>query len=165
MPTLIAIYPLSIGKKAEIQTADCNRYTAYIVQNVHALYSLAIVIFAVLASPWFLYQAIRYRKYIRSLAQRLGALPVSLNLDGDESIWIHAVSVGEAMTVRSLLPALRELYPGLKIFVSTTTMTGYQIARTRLPNVDAVFFLPFDLGPFVTRTLRIVKPRLFIMME
>ena len=26
----------------------------------------------------------------------LGVLPVSLNLDGDASIWIHAVSVGEA---------------------------------------------------------------------
>lgn len=132
---------------------------------MHALYSLAIVVFAVLLSPWFLYQAIRYRKYVTSLAQRLGALPVSLNLDGDESIWIHAVSVGEAMTVRSLLPTLRELYPGLRIFVSTTTLTGQQIARTRLPNVDAVFYLPFDLAPFVNRTLRVVKPRLFIMME
>jgi 3-deoxy-D-manno-octulosonic-acid transferase len=148
-----------------MQTRDCNRYTAYIVLVVHVLYSLAIVVFAVLASPWFLYQAIRYRKYVGSLTQRLGALPVSLNLDGDESIWIHAVSVGEAMTVRALLPALRELYPGLKIFVSTTTLTGQQIARTRLPNVDAVFYLPFDLGIFVTRTLRIVKPRIFIMME
>ncbi|TAK11896.1 MAG: 3-deoxy-D-manno-octulosonic acid transferase, partial [Acidobacteria bacterium] len=29
----------------------------------------------------------------------------------------------------------------------------------------AVFYLPFDLPPFVHRTLRIVKPRIFIMME
>ena len=132
---------------------------------VHVLYSLAILVFALLASPWFLYQAIRYRKYVSSLTQRLGVLPVSLNLDGDESIWIHAVSVGEALVARSLLPGLREQYPGLKIFVSTTTLTGQLIARTRLPNVDAVFYLPFDLPPFVNRTLKIVKPRLFIMME
>lgn len=135
------------------------------MEVVHALYSLAIVVFALLASPWFLYQAIRYRKYISSLTQRLGVLPVSFNLDGDESIWIHAVSVGEALVARSLLPALREQYPGLKIFVSTTTLTGQQIARTRLPNVDGVFYFPFDLQPIVNRTLRIVKPRLFIMME
>ena len=107
---------------------------------MHVLYSLAILVFAVVASPWFLYQAIRYQKYIGSLMQRFGVLPVSLNLDGDESIWIHAVSVGEALVARSLLPALREQYPGLKIFVSTTTLTGQQIARTRLSNVDAVFF-------------------------
>jgi 3-deoxy-D-manno-octulosonic-acid transferase len=129
------------------------------------LYTLAILLFAALLAPWFLYQAIRYRKYIGSLAQRMGRLPVSFNLDGDDSIWIHAVSVGEALTVRSLLPGLRERYPGLKIFVSTTTLTGQQIARTRLPHVDAVFFFPFDLPPFVNRTLRLVRPRLFIMME
>ena len=132
---------------------------------MHALYTLAIVVLAVVLSPWFLYQAIRYRKYIGSLAQRMGYLPVSFNLDGDESIWIHAVSVGEALTARALLADLRERYPGLKIFLSTTTLTGQQIARSRFQDVDAVFFLPFDLPPFVNRTLRLVKPRLFIMME
>ena len=80
-------------------------------------------------SPYLLYQAVRYRKYIVSLPQRLGYLPVSFNLDGDESIWIHAVSVGEVLTARALLPQLRERYPRLRIFLSTTTMTGQQIAR------------------------------------
>ena len=132
---------------------------------MHALYSVAIVVLALVLSPWFVYQAIRYRKYIGSLAQRMGYLPVSFNLDGDESIWIHAVSVGEALTARALLADLRERYPNLKLFLSTTTLTGQQIARTRLQGVDAVFFLPFDLPPFVNRTLRLVRPRLFIMME
>lgn len=132
---------------------------------MHVLYTLAIIVLAVALSPWFLYQAVRYRKYIGSLAQRMGYLPVSFNLDADESIWIHAVSVGEALTARALLADLRERYPGLRIFLSTTTLTGQQIARTRLRDVDAVFFFPFDLPPFVNRTLRLVRPRLFIMME
>jgi 3-deoxy-D-manno-octulosonic-acid transferase len=132
---------------------------------VHAVYTFAIVILALLLAPWFAWQAIRYRKYIANLAQRMGYLPVSFNLDGDESIWIHAVSVGEALTARALIAELRERYPGLKIFLSTTTLTGQQVARTRLQHLDAVFFFPFDLPPFVNRTLRLVKPRLFIMME
>jgi len=132
---------------------------------VHALYTLAIIVLAAVLSPWFLYQAIRYRKYVGSLAQRMGYLPVSFNLDGDESIWIHAVSVGEALTARALVPDLRERYPTLRIFLSTTTLTGQQVARSRFQDVDAIFFLPFDLPPFVNRTLRLVKPRLFIMME
>src|SRR5436190_14538448 len=114
---------------------------------MYSVYSLLILIFGVIASPWFAYQAIRYRKYIGSLSQRMGYLPVSFNLDGDESIWIHAVSVGEALTARALIPDLRDRYPGLRISLSTTTLTGQQIA-TRL-NVDAVFFFPFDLPPFV----------------
>jgi len=132
---------------------------------VHALYTLAVVVLAVILSPWFAYQAIRYRKYIGSLAQRMGYLPVSFNLDGDESIWIHAVSVGEALTARALIADLRERYPALRIFLSTTTLTGQQIARERFQDLDAIFFFPFDLPPFVNRTLRLVRPRLFIMME
>jgi 3-deoxy-D-manno-octulosonic-acid transferase len=132
---------------------------------VHALYSLVIVLLAVVGSPWFLYQAIRYRKYVGSAAQRMGRLPVSFNLDADEAIWIHAVSVGEALTARALIADLRERYPGLRLFLSTTTRTGQQVARTRLQDLDAIFFLPFDLPLFVNRTLRLVRPRLFIMME
>jgi 3-deoxy-D-manno-octulosonic-acid transferase len=132
---------------------------------VYALYSLAIVVLAVVLSPWFLYQALRHGKYVGSLGQRLGVLPVTFNLDGEPSIWIHAVSVGEALTARALLPDLRRQYPNLKIFLSTTTMTGQQIARERLAEVDAVFFFPFDLSFFVKRTMRLVRPRLFIMME
>ena len=132
---------------------------------MHAAYTIVILVLAVVLSPWFVYQAIRYRKYIGSLAQRMGYLPVSFNLDGDDSIWIHAVSVGEALTARALVAELKERYPGLRIFLSTTTLTGQQIARTRLQDVDAVFFFPFDWPPFVNRTLKLVRPRLFIMME
>jgi 3-deoxy-D-manno-octulosonic-acid transferase len=132
---------------------------------VHVFYTLAIVLLALVLSPWFAYQAVRYRKYIGSLAERMGYLPVSFNLDGDESIWIHAVSVGEALTARALIADLKARYPGLRLFLSTTTLTGQQVARTRLQGVDAVFFFPFDLPPFVQRTLRLVRPRLFIMME
>ncbi len=132
---------------------------------MHAVYTLAVLVLAVLLSPWFLYQAVVYRKYVGNFAQRMGRLPVSFNLDGDESIWIHAVSVGEALTARALIADLREQYPALRLFLSTTTLTGQQIARTGIQGVDAVFFFPFDIPFIVNRTLRLVKPRLFIMME
>ncbi len=132
---------------------------------MYAIYSVLTVAFFMVVSPYLLYQAVRYRKYIASLPQRMGYLPVSFNLDGDESIWIHAVSVGEVLTVRALLPELRERYPRLRLFISTTTMAGQQVAKTNLPYVDEVFYFPFDLGFIVNRTLRLVRPRLFVMME
>ena len=132
---------------------------------MYVLYSLLIVAFFVVMSPYLIYQAVRYRKYVRSLPQRLGILPVSFNVDGEKSIWIHAVSVGEVLTARALLPELRERYPGLRIFLSTTTMSGQQIARNNLQYVDEVFYFPFDFTVIVNRTLRLVKPKLFIMME
>jgi 3-deoxy-D-manno-octulosonic-acid transferase len=132
---------------------------------MYFLYSVLIVVFFIVTSPYLLYQAVRYRKYVTSLRQRLGTLPVSFNLDADESIWIHAVSVGEVLTARALLQELRERYPRLRIFLSTTTITGHQVARNNLQYIDEVFYFPFDFGFIVKRTLRLVKPRLFIMME
>ena len=133
--------------------------------HMYAVYSVLIVLFFAVMSPYLVYQAIRYRKYVTSLPQRLGILPVSFNLDGDESIWIHAVSVGEVLTARALLPQLRQRYPKLRIFLSTTTITGHQVARNNLQYVDEVFYFPFDFGFIVRRTVRLVRPRLFIMME
>ena len=132
---------------------------------MYALYSVLIVTFFLVMSPYLAWQALRYRKYIGSLRQRLGYLPISFNLDGEQSIWIHAVSVGEVLTARALLPQLRERYPRYRLFLSTTTMTGQQIARNSLNYVDEVFYFPFDLGFIVNRTLRLVKPKMFIMME
>ena len=132
---------------------------------MYALYSVLIVTFFLVMSPYLAWQALRYRKYIGSLRQRLGYLPISFNLDGEASIWIHAVSVGEVLTARALLPQLRERYPRYRLFLSTTTMTGQQVARTSLQYVDEIFYFPFDLRFVVNRTLRLVKPKMFIMME
>jgi 3-deoxy-D-manno-octulosonic-acid transferase len=132
---------------------------------MYFLYSCLSLALFVLVSPYFVYQALRYNKYVGSLGQRLGFLPVSFNLDGDRSIWIHAVSVGEVLTARALVADLKARHPALRLFVSTTTMTGQRVARTNLQGVDAVFFFPFDFGFIVHRTLRLVRPRLFIMME
>jgi 3-deoxy-D-manno-octulosonic-acid transferase len=132
---------------------------------MYLLYSLLTVVGFILVSPYFLYQVIRYKKYVGSLRQRLGQLPIAMNVDGEESIWIHAVSVGEALTTRALVSDLKARYPRLRLFLSTTTIAGYEVARRNLPQVDAVFYFPFDWAFIVRRTLNIVKPRVFLMME
>jgi 3-deoxy-D-manno-octulosonic-acid transferase len=132
---------------------------------MYLLYSLLTFAVFVVVSPYFLYQAIRYRKYVGSLRQRLGYLPIDLNIDGDESIWIHAVSVGEALTARALVADLRARYPRLRLYLSTTTIAGQQVAKKSLTQLDGIFYFPFDWAFIVRRTLGIVKPRVFIMME
>jgi 3-deoxy-D-manno-octulosonic-acid transferase len=132
---------------------------------MYFIYSVLVLAFFVVVSPWFFYQAIRYKKYVASLGQRMGYLPVSFNMDAEQSIWIHAVSVGEVLTARPLIRDLRARYPRLRIFLSTTTLAGQQLARRNASDADAVFYFPFDLNLFVRRTLNLVRPRLFIMME
>src|SRR6185295_3250937 len=132
---------------------------------MYVAYSLLTLAVFIVVSPYFLYQAIRYKKYIGSLRQRLGFLPISFNFDGEASIWIHAVSVGEVLTARALAADLKERYPRLRLFLSTTTIAGQQVARRNVQHVDGVFYFPFDWAFIVRRTLNLVKPRLFIMME
>jgi len=131
---------------------------------MYLVYSLLTLVGFVVVSPYFLYQAIRYKKYIGSLRQRLGFLPLTFNIDGEESIWIHAVSVGETLTARALAADLKARYPHLRLFLSTTTIAGQQVAR-HMQHVDGVFYFPFDWTFIVRRTLALVKPRVFIMME
>src|SRR5437588_11220995 len=132
---------------------------------MYLVYSLLTLAIFVVVSPYFLYQGLRYKKYIGTLRQRFGFLPITFNIDAEESIWIHAVSVGEALTARALAGDLKARYPRLRLFVSTTTIAGQQVARRSLSNVDAVFYFPFDWTFIVRRTLRLVRPRIFVMME
>src|ERR1700694_4298106 len=132
---------------------------------MYLAYSLLTLAVFIVVSPYFVSQAIRYKKYIGSLRERLGYLPITFNIDAEESIWIHAVSVGEALTARALAADLKARYPRLRLFLSTTTIAGQEVARRSLSNVDAVFYFPFDWTFIVRRTLDLVRPRLFIMME
>src|SRR3954463_15879781 len=104
---------------------------------MYLAYSLLTLAGVILVSPYFVYQALRHGKYVGSLRQRLGYLPIAFNVDGEESIWIHAVSVGEALTARALFADLRAQYPRLRLYLSTTTIAGQQVAKQNLQHVDA----------------------------
>jgi 3-deoxy-D-manno-octulosonic-acid transferase len=131
---------------------------------VHALYSVVLVVGFVLGLPWFLWKGRASGKYLRTFRERMGRLPVYLNLDGDRSIWIHAVSVGEVLAARPLVPALRERFPGHRLFLSTTTLTGNEIAKS-VRGLDGLFFAPFDFPHAVRRALEVVNPSLLVLVE
>jgi 3-deoxy-D-manno-octulosonic-acid transferase len=135
---------------------------------VYFTYSLLMGLAALLLVPYWLVQGLRHGKYLSNLGQRLGfSFPGLEKLPAQRpgAMWIHAVSVGEALTARALASDLKTRYPRLRLFLSTTTIAGQQVARRSLQHVDAVFYFPFDWTFIVRRTLNLVKPRLFIMME
>jgi len=132
---------------------------------LHILYSLLLTVGFVLALPWFLWKGRATGKYLRTFRERMGRLPVYLNVDGDRSIWIHAVSVGEVLAARPLVPALRERLPGYRIFLSTTTMTGNAVAKKSIRGVDGLFYAPFDFPHPVRHALEVLNPSLVVLVE
>lgn len=148
------------------------------------LYSLALTLGFLLASPYWLLRMLTTGRYRAGLLGRLGRIPRELRagIAGKQVVWLHAVSVGEVLAatrlVRDLEHALNQ--PNTKpaaewvVVVSTTTATGQALAHQRFadptptnstPPPSRVFWYPLDFA-FVVRTcLRTLRPRLLILME
>jgi 3-deoxy-D-manno-octulosonic-acid transferase len=111
---------------------------------------------------------LRHGKYLSNLLERLGfSFPSLENLPEDRAgaIWIHAVSVGEALSSLTLARQLKEAYPQRPLIVSTTTMTGQALARERLPFADAIVYFPLDWAWCVRRALDAVRPAIVVILE
>jgi len=132
---------------------------------LYLAYSLGLALAFFLALPWFLWKGRATGKYLRTFRERMGRLPVYLNVDGDRSIWIHAVSVGEVLAARPLIAALKERFPAHRVFVSTTTMTGNAVARKSVRGTDGLFYAPFDWPGPVRKALDTLNPALLVLVE
>lgn len=131
----------------------------YLIYNILSLFLLV---------PALLYHLYRSLSRGRSPAflDRFGYIQQSeLDKIGSRPlIWLHAVSVGEAIASRPLLKALRSRYPEHAILVSTTTETGHAVAAN-FPEKDLCIYFPFDFLPAVRRSLDTIKPKIIIIME
>jgi len=130
------------------------------------IYSLALAAGMLVSLPYWLYQMVRHGKYRRGLAERWGRVPARLKLpQADEKvIWLHAVSVGEVLAVAGLVEELRGRLPQHRIFVSTTTETGQELARKRFGEAS-VFYFPMDFAFAIRPYLRALRPQMVIVAE
>ena len=132
---------------------------------MYLLYSLLLTIGFILLLPRFAFDALRTRKYITGLSQRLGNLPNFQSTDAP-LIWLHCVSVGETEAARPLVRALKQKFPHHRLVVSTTTVTGQGVAqRAFAKDAAAVFYFPIDWKWVVRRVLRTLDPSAFLIME
>jgi 3-deoxy-D-manno-octulosonic-acid transferase len=126
---------------------------------------LNIVYVAIIAvcSPLIAWQAIRTGKYREGYREKLlGLVP---RRDGDAlCIWIHAVSVGEVNLVAILLRELRISHPEWQFVVSTTSRTGYELARKKYADVT-VLYCPLDFSWAVRAAMRRVRPTVLVLAE
>ena len=115
-------------------------------------------------SPALLYRIAR-GKYRKGWGHKLGFVPEREALSPPEGrIWIHAVSVGEAVVAATLAEALLAQLNHHEIVVSTTTPTGQEVARRRFGE-DRAFYLPLDFSGPVRRAFRRTKPDVLVLME
>ena len=106
------------------------------------------------------------RAYWSHFSERLGFLPRSFTPTKPGSIWLHAVSVGEAASAVPLIRALRSGQPLVPIYLSTSTFAARNTAERHVsPFVDGIFYAPLDYVSCVRRTLRAIRPSLLVVLE
>ena len=132
---------------------------------MYFVYSALLLAGLMLSAPWWLLEMARHGKYRVGLRERLGNVPARLlEAASRDTIWIHAVSVGEVLAVSRIVEELKARLPGWRVVVSTTTDTGQKLARERFGESN-VFYFPLDL-PFAIRAyLQALRPRLLVLAE
>ncbi len=116
-----------------------------------------------LASPWFVWAALRKRKYREGYAAKfLGRVPHRVG--HRPCVWLHAVSAGEVNLLEPLIGRLRSDFPECECVLSTTTQTGFEIARKKYPELMA-FYCPLDFSWAVRAALQRIRPDVLILAE
>jgi 3-deoxy-D-manno-octulosonic-acid transferase len=134
---------------------------------MYLLYSVFLVTWGILLIPGLLYRAWRQRKYLPGLSQRLGRLPETLKSNGYPTIWFHACSVGETLSLQPLIESLRPQYPQARFVFSTITQTGQLIAARSFEAYGPgnTFYFPIDLASVIKRVLNWIRPALIVIVD
>lgn len=127
-------------------------------------YNVALLVALAATAPWWLWKMATTHKYRQGLWERLGRVPNRLRADGQPTIWLHAVSVGEVLAVSRLVDELEQALPSHRLLISTTTRTGQDLARKRF-GAERVFYFPLDLPWAVEWYLWTIRPRMLVLAE
>ena len=110
-----------------------------------------------------LWRAVRSPNYAKRWGERFGFVG---HPDSDkETIWLHAVSVGETLAAVTLIKALQEKYPGYRLMVTCMTPTGSERITAAFGGSVEHSYAPYDMPDAVARFLGRVRPKLLIIME
>jgi len=130
-------------------------------------YNLLLYFIFLLALPFFIWKLATVEKHRAGFLQRLGFYRGTQkpSKDAERPLWVHAVSVGEVLATVPFVQKVMNVAPSLPIVVSTITPTGQAVARKKIGTVQRILYFPFDF-PFTTRrSLRSVRPFLFVHTE
>lgn len=104
----------------------------------------------------------RNPQYRQRLSERFGHGPAP----GDgQTIWLHAVSVGETQAAIPLVRALQERYPDHRMLITTVTPTGAEHVQRTFGDSVLHNYLPYDLPGCLNRFLNRVNPAVLLVME
>ena len=136
----------------------------YSHEHMYSVYSLLLFLSLIFVIPLYFFKLKVLRKESLFLRERFG-LRMKLECLSEKSVWFHAVSVGEVLSLQSLILRLKERNPDLSIYFSSLTSSGLRIAKEKLEGVDRFLFVPLDFAVVVRKFLRSLRPTVLVLAE
>lgn len=128
------------------------------------IYTFLYFLFLIFYLPFF-YLRFKWKKKERlDLRERLALSLPQASVD-QPCLWIHAVSVGEVLSLQKLLDKLRQLHPSWRFILTSLTPAGIRLAREKLGSRAEVWPAPVDIPWCLNRFLRKIKPRVLALTE
>lgn len=131
------------------------------------VYNICLVAYWILQIPLLIYRLIFEEGFYDRLKQSAGVMPTPTleKIAYHNAIWVHAASVGEVVAASPIVRELKRKYPGEMVVVSVVTATGHKMAQRIIPEADGHIFFPFDLPVITSRIVKIVDPKIIILIE
>jgi len=126
---------------------------------LNAVYGLLLLAI----SPVLVYRRLRFGKYRGGWNEKLTGR-LARRRPESPCIWFHAVSVGEVLQLQKVLDETAARFPDAELLITTTTDTGYDVARTKYGNHTVAYF-PLDFTWAVARALKSIQPDLVVLVE
>lgn len=131
----------------------------------------------ILAFPFFLlyllYRKFSGKKIFGSFKHRIGLvdkistkstnLP-DIALQTRRRVWIHAVSVGEVLSVQHFISQLKKQKPDVIIYLTVGTPAGKEIAQKNIA-ADVISFMPYDFLSFMLLAFWRIRPSKIFIIE
>ncbi|WP_300365895.1 glycosyltransferase N-terminal domain-containing protein [Brachyspira sp.] len=123
------------------------------VSLMYLFYPLIFIVFSIIMI---------FNKPIRKGAlSRLGFIYPKEN--NKNAVWIHAVSVGEIVAVKEIVFSLIDR--GYSVYLSTTTVGGYDIARKNYGDKVELFYLTLDYPHMINKLIKLISPEYVMIAE
>lgn len=103
--------------------------------------------------------------YLEAVHERFADYPTQPLAAAGNTVWVHAVSLGETRAAAALVARLRQRWPGMRLLLTHGTATGRSEGASLLQPGDLQAWQPWDTPAVVQRFLDHFKPRIGILME
>jgi 3-deoxy-D-manno-octulosonic-acid transferase len=128
----------------------------WLLNGVYTLFLMAV-------APLLIFRRVAQGKYRRGWNEKLTGRLQRRSAE-KRCLWFHAVSVGEVLQLQKLLEEMELRFPDAELFITVTTETGFDVAKSKYPRYTVSFF-PLDFSWAVNRALRAIRPDVIVLVE